>query len=169
MKIINSTLSDLDFIFYLYKSAIHYQTKNAFELWPVFSSKLIETDIHENRHWKIMEDETILCIFSVMYNDPVIWGAEKDQEGAVYLHRIAINPIYKGQKMMCVIRDWAMNHAKQNNKKFVRMDTWGNNEKLRKYYIDCGFIYLGQQYLTKVENVPEHYGGSVLSLFEIKI
>ncbi len=116
-----------------------------------------------------MDGETISCILSVMYNDPVIWGEEKNKDAAVYLHRIAINPTYKGRKMMGIIKDWAMQHARKNHKKFVRMDTWGNNTNLRNYYIDCGFKYIGQQYLTKIEGQPEHYGGSVLSLFEMEV
>ena len=106
MEIINSTLADLEFIFHLYNSAIKYQKKKGYDLWPQFSRQLIETDINENRHWKIMEDKEIVCILSVMYNDPVIWGIEKNKDPSVYLHRIAINPLYKGKKVMTIIKNW---------------------------------------------------------------
>ena len=167
MEFVNSTLADIEFIFQLYDSAIEYQTKNGYELWPQFERQLIEADIKEKRHWKIVEGEVIVCILSVMYNDPIIWGKEKDKDSAVYLHRIAINPDFKGKKMMSAIKDWIIDHAKENNKKFVRMDTWGKNGNLRDYYINCGFNYIGQQYLVEVEGLPGHYGGSELSLFEI--
>lgn len=116
-----------------------------------------------------MKGKSIVCIFSVMYNDPVIWGPEKDNDPSVYLHRIAINPRFKGMGMMKVIKDWALEHARQQHKHYVRMDTWGNNDSLRTYYIDCGFEYLGLQHLVEVDGLPGHYGGSVLSLFEIKV
>ena len=165
----NSQISDLPIIFKLFESAIAYQQKNGFELWPNFSDELILSEIRENKHWKITEGNDIVCIFSVMYNDPVIWGEEKNLDAAVYLHRIAVNPEHKGKSMMRIIKDWAIEHAKQNNKRFVRMDTWGNNEHLRNYYIQCGFNYIGQQYLKNTEGLPQHYGGSVLSLFEIAV
>ncbi len=169
MQIVNSTLSDIEVIYQLYNSAIEYQAKNDYELWPMFERQLIEADIREKRHWKILEGDVIVCILSVMYNDLIIWGKEKDKDPSVYLHRIAVNPDFKGKKIMSVIKNWAIEHAKEKSKKFVRMDTWGKNENLRNYYIACGFNYIGQQFLAEVEGVPRHYGGSELSLFEIKI
>ncbi|MFL5754596.1 MAG: GNAT family N-acetyltransferase [Bacteroidia bacterium] len=168
MLIKNSIPEDLGIIFELFNSAINYQKAHGYELWPVFKKELIETEIREKRHWKIIEGDCITCIFSVMYNDPVIWG-EKDKDPSVYLHRIAIHPAYKGRNSMHLIRNWAIDHARQHHKKYLRMDTWGNNENLRNYYIQCGFPYIGQQYLTHTEGLPAHYGGDVLSLFELKV
>lgn len=168
LAFVNSTSADIDFTFGLFASAIEYQEKNGFQLWPKFSRQLIEREIEEKRHWKILEEETIVCVFSVMYNDPVIWK-ERDTEPSVYLHRIAINPLCKGKGMMKAIKVWAIKHAREKKMKYVRMDTWGNNENLRKYYISCGYNYIGQQYLTEIEGLPSHYGGSVLSLFQIQV
>jgi ribosomal protein S18 acetylase RimI-like enzyme len=168
MKITNSSIQDIETIFQLFSHAIDYQKKNGYDLWPQFSRDLIENEINQKRHWKITEGNVIACIFSVMYNDPVIWG-EKDKDPAVYLHRIAINPAFKGKGIMKVIRDWAFEHARENNKKYVRMDTWGNNETIRNYYIKCGFNYIGRRQLINTRGLPEHYGGSVLSLFENEV
>jgi ribosomal protein S18 acetylase RimI-like enzyme len=168
MEISNSTINDLDTIFELFSSAIAYQKKKGFELWPEFSRRMIETEIREKRHWKISDNGTIACVFSVMYNDPVIW-MEKDKDPAVYLHRIATRPEFKGRGMVKLIKDWATEHARQNNKRYLRMDTWGNNESMKNYYIKCGFNYIGQQHLQRTEGLPEHYGGSVLSLFENEV
>jgi len=168
LQIINSELKDLDFIFQLFDSAIQYQKNNGYELWPEFSQELIANEIKENRHWKIVHNGTIVCVFSIMYNDPVIWK-EKDIDPSVYLHRIAINPLFKGKRIMNVIRNWSIEHAKNKHKTFVRMDTWGNNESLRKYYINCGFNYIGQQQLQETDGIPNHYGGNFLSLFEIEV
>jgi ribosomal protein S18 acetylase RimI-like enzyme len=165
MEIVNSTINDLETIFQFFDAAIAYQKENGFELWPRFSRKMIEEEITQKRHWKIITENKIACVFSVMYNDPVIWK-EKDADPAVYLHRIAVNPEFKGKGMVKEIRKWATDHARENNKKYLRMDTWGNNENIRRYYTECGFNYIGQQYLDKTEGVPEHYGGNVLSLFQ---
>ena len=168
MHITNSELKDLDIIFQFFDAAIAYQKKNGYPLWPKFSRSLIETEIKEKRHWKITDHNEVLCVFSVMYSDPVIWG-EMDKDPSVYLHRIAINPGFKGKEMVKIIKDWAMQHAKENNKKYLRMDTWGNNETIRNYYIKCGFNYIGQQHLKRTEGLPEHYGGNLLSLFQNEV
>jgi GNAT superfamily N-acetyltransferase len=167
-QIVNSLPSDMDLIFHLFESAVAYQQKNNYELWPRFSRELIQAEMDEKRHWKIMEGENMAGIFSVMYSDPVIWGYERDREPSVYLHRIATNPDFKGKCMMRLIKDWALEHARQNGKKYVRMDTWGHNENLRAYYVSCGFNYIGQHTLVDAEGLPSHYGGSFLSLFQLE-
>lgn len=168
MEVCNSSLEDMETIFRFFESAIEYQKKNGYPLWPQFSKELIENEIKEKRHWKIIDNGAITAVFSVMYNDPVIWG-ERDKDPSVYLHRIAVNPHHKGRGIMKVIRRWGLLHAKETNKKYLRMDTWGNNETLRNYYIKCGFIYIGQQELYKTEGMPEHYGGNLLSLFQNEV
>lgn len=168
MIIENSILSDIDFILGLFKQAIEYQKAKGYNLWIEFDRTLIETKIRENRHFKIIDNNAIVCIFSVLYTDPVIWG-DKDNGDAVYLHRITTNPAYKGKGLIQVVKSWAIEYARQKNKKFLRMDTWGNNETLRNYYINQGFNYIGQQHLIPVEGVPPHYGGMVLSLFENEV
>jgi hypothetical protein len=168
MNIVNSTLDDIETIFYLFDSAIEYQKKNGYDLWPQFSRELIESEIKENRHWKVIIGNEIACIFSVVYSDPVIWG-ERNNDPSVYLHRITINSLFKGKGMIGQIKSWAENHARKNNKKYLRMDTWGNNKSLRTYYEKAGFNYIGQQYLKQAEGLPAHYGGAVLSLFQNEI
>jgi hypothetical protein len=168
MQIQNSSISDLEIIFELYRSAVDYQRLNGYNLWSEFERALIENEIKENRHWKIVNGNDIACIFSVVYNDPIIWE-EKDKEPSVYLHRIATNPLFKGKSIMHSIKNWAELHARQNNKKYIRMDTWGDNEKLKAYYVSCGFTYLKQKHLPQPNNLPQHYWGSTLSLFEIKL
>lgn len=168
IQITNTVKADLEFIFHLFDSAIAYQKAHGYNLWPAFSRGLIESEIADQRHWKIVENGEILCVFSVMYNDPVIW-LERDKEPAVYLHRIAVNPQHKRKGMTRLIKNWALDHARKNNKSFVRMDTWGDNETLRNYYISCGFEYIGQQQLHFAEGQPGHYGGSLLSLFQLEV
>ncbi|HEY1039346.1 MAG TPA: hypothetical protein VGF30_08090 [Bacteroidia bacterium] len=72
MKFLNSTYEDLDTIFSLFDAAIEYQKKKGNELWPQFSRELIKNEISEKRHWKIVNEGTIVSILSVMYTDPII-------------------------------------------------------------------------------------------------
>jgi len=88
---------------------------------------------------------------------------------SVYLHRIATHPAYKGKGIMHLIKKWSAEHARQNGKKFIRMDTWGGNEKLKAYYVHCGFTFLGQKSLPQPNPLPQHYWGTTLSLFEIAL
>lgn len=163
-----SLSNNLDIILGLYRDAVKYQKEKGYNLWPEFEKSLIEKEIHEQHHYKIIQEDKIACVFSLLYNDPIIWK-EKDKDPAIYLHRIATNPNFKGTGMMQLITNWAREHAIQHNKQYIRMDTWGDNENLKAYYINHGFKHMGQVSLPENHELPSHYWGSTLSLFEIKI
>ncbi len=168
MKIINSDPDDIDIIFKLYDEGTAYQKSVAEKHWKGFPRSLIEKEIREKRQWKIMVGEEVACVFSIAFNDPVIWQ-EKDKDPAIYIHRIATNPLFRGNSFVKHISGWAVEYAKDNGKRFIRMDTGSGNEKLNNYYVHCGFTYLGIIRLGDTENLPEHYKGGSSSLFEIKI
>ncbi len=168
MEFLNSAIEDLDEIFRLYDLAVEFQKRVFDKSWLPFEREFIETEIAEKRHWKILIDDKIACIFSIAFADPLIWK-ERGREPAIYIHRIAINPEFRGWKFVPRIVEWARDYAKSLGKKFVRMDTWGDNQKLIDYYTDCGFEFLGVVTADEIEKLPKHYEGITLSLFEMKL
>lgn len=167
MEFLNSSIEDSAEIFRLYDAAVEFQKKVFDKHWLPFDAKFIETEIAEKRHWKILIDEKIACIFSIAFADPLIWK-EKNKDTAIYIHRIAVNSDFRGQKFVPKIVEWARNYAKSNGKDFVRMDTWGDNQKLIEYYKNCGFDFLGIVTADEIEKLPKHYEGITLSLFQMK-
>lgn len=167
MKIINSTMDDVGLIFDLYDAATTFQKTRSDKHWQSFSKELVEKEIAENRQWKMIVDNNVVCIFAVAYTDPLIWG-EKDKDPSIYIHRIATNPNYRGKNNVVEIIKWAKLHGKENGKKYIRIDTWADNPKLVEYYIKCGFDYKGDITPTP-GNLPKHYDGITLALFEIEI
>jgi hypothetical protein len=83
MQIINSTANDLETIFQFYDFAIAYQKTKFNKHWQGFDLPVIEKEINENRQFKIVADNKIVCVFAITFNDPAIWG-EKDKDPAVY-------------------------------------------------------------------------------------
>ena len=168
MEFLNSEITDFDEIFRLYDLAIEFQKTKFDKTWLPFDRNLIEKEIAEKRHWKILIDGKIACIFSIAFDDPLIWK-EKSLEPSIYIHRIVSNRDFQGVKLVPKITEWAKIYAKNIGKNFVRMDTWGDNRKLVDYYVGCGFTFLGVITPTKTADLPKHYEGITLSLFEIKI
>jgi ribosomal protein S18 acetylase RimI-like enzyme len=136
--------------------------------WPEFERKLIEKEVSENRQWKMVANGKIICIWATTFNDPQIWE-ERNEDPSVYIHRIATNPDYRGQNLVGQIVEWIKIYAKENQKKFVRMDTVGNNLRLINYYSKCGFDFLGLWKLKNTEGLPTHYDNSTVSLFQMTI
>jgi ribosomal protein S18 acetylase RimI-like enzyme len=168
MQIVNADLEDIETIFDLYDRAIEFQKTKFDKHWLGFDVALVEREIRENRLWKIIENERIACIFSITFSDPLLWG-EKEDNAAIYIHRIVTNPEFRGRGFVRIITNWAKDYARSIGKKFIRMDTWGDNRKLIDYYKDCGFDFLGLTTPAKTENLPKHYEGISLSLFEINL
>ena len=165
---INAEVSDIDDIFRLYDQAIEFQKKVFDKNWLGFDRILVETEIAEKRLWKLVDEERTACIFSIAYSDPIIWG-ERSHESAMYIHRIVTNPEFRGRAYVKSITAWAINHANELGLRFVRMDTWGDNQKLINYYQDCGFNFTGLMTPEESETLPRHYSGINLSLFEIDL
>ena len=168
MHIRNSIAEDLDTIFNFYDLAIAYQKKISDQHWLPFDPELVKKEISENRQWKIMVDGEVACIFCVAYSDPLIWG-EKDKDPSIYIHRIVTNPEFRGKNFVVEIINWALVFGKDSEKKYLRMDTWGDNARLREYYVKCGFEFLGVIKPQNPELLPAHYAEISLSLFQINI
>lgn len=169
MTITNSNLDDIPEIFRLYQLARDFQKIQFPEnLWPEFDQDFIATEVIENRQFKIVIDNKIACIWAITYNDADIWE-EKENNDAIYIHRIATNPEFRGNNFVQMIADWSKDFARKENKKFVRMDTCGQNDRLINHYKNCGFEFLGMKKLKDSSGLQAHYHNADVCFFEIEL
>lgn len=168
MEIVKSQITDIDAIFDLYDFATVFQQKVGTSTWKGFERSMVEKEIIEERHFLIKEKNQISATFVLTLSDPIIWK-EANNEPAVYIHRIATHPYFRGRNYVQTIRNWVIEFAKEKNLQFVRLDTTNGNELLNKYYIKCGFTYKGISKIQWTNDLPEHYKAESFALFEIKI
>ena len=166
MTITNSEVVDLSEILRLYKIAREFQKIKGAVIWPQFDNNLIESEIVESKQWKILIDNKIACIWATTFSDPEIWE-EQNVDPAIYIHRIATNPIFRGKNLVQEIVKWSKKYAQENDKEFIRMDTVGENVGLINYYQKCGFDFLGLTKLKNTKNLPAHYHNATVSLFQM--
>jgi predicted GNAT family N-acyltransferase len=170
MLITHTTIEDLDVLEDLFGLAIQYQQSRSGHSWRGMNRPLIEKEIREGYHWKIVEEGRIACFFSIAFNDRLVWD-ERDADPSIYLHRIVTNPAFRGREYVKHIVAWAEAFGRAAQKQWVRLDTGRDNERLNAYYLQCGFVFCGiKQFEDDGDpSVPKHYLGSGLSLFEKKI
>ena len=168
MAIKASLSSDVDVIMDLYEQAREYQKPRYHVVWPYFEQSLVEREISENKQWKIEIDGTVACVWATAYDDPEIWE-ERNADPSVYIHRIATNPKYSGQRYVEHVVKWAEGHAKELGKEYIRLDTVGENQKLILHYTRCGFEYLGMFVPKDLSQLPAHYHNAEVALFQKKI
>lgn len=168
MEIRNSRTTDIEDIFQIYDEASVYKLKVGNKGWNGFKLEQVENEIAENKHFVIVEGSTIACTFLLSYNDDVIWK-ESANDTSIYIHRIATNPLYRGNSYVTKIVTWAKKYATANGKQYIRLDTHSGNDKLNKYYINCGFTFKGISQINWIPELPEHYKEGSFSLFEIAL
>ncbi len=167
-KIVNTTKDDVRIIFWLFDQAINLQGEKGYKVWDGIDKPALNTDIENGLQYKIVEGDDILCVFSVQHNDPFIWR-DRDQNDAIYLHRIVVNPNFKGQKQFERVLSWAKQFVRQNNLRYVRMDTWADNKKIIDYYRSFGFEFIENYKTTNAPELPLQNRNLNVALLELEV
>lgn len=169
MEIKNCLMIDTNEILSIYQAARNLQIDRKMVVWPFFEDTFIKNEIREKRQWKIILDHQIACNWAITFEDKEIWG-ERDKNDSIYIHRICTNPLLRGNRYIDEIVQWSKQYAKQIGKRFIRLDTLGNNTKLIEHYTSAGFAFLGMVKLTETANLPAHYQNETnCCLFEIDL
>tara|TARA_R110001592_G_scaffold245852_1_gene507444 strand:+ start:2933 stop:3451 length:519 start_codon:yes stop_codon:yes gene_type:complete len=169
MLVKNVNIEDIDEIFRLYKIASNYQkSKKTVVVWPDFDREMVSQEIAEHRQFKLLINDKIACIWAITFSDAQIWE-KRNEDPAIYIHRIATNPKFRGHNFVGSIVEWAKDYAKIHNKQYIRLDTIGDNTRLITHYCNCGFNFLGMFELPNVDELPPHYKEGPACLFEIDL
>lgn len=168
MTATQSDESDIEEIFSLYRIATQLMRDKGVTAWPEFDRDMVTTELKEGRQWKILVDGKVACVWAVTYSDPEIWGS-RNADPAIYIHRIATHPDFRGRGFVSHIVKWAMDYAGAKGLRFIRMDTVGQNHGLIDHYCKHGFSFLGLSKLEDTANLPAHYHHATVSLFQIEV
>ncbi len=167
-RVENTTLGDLDFIGWLYDEAIKYQQKNNYFGWQEMDRAYLQREVERKLHYKIVQDGTIICAFSVVFSDPVIWR-DRDKGKSIYLHRIVVNPNFKGQKQFAKVLQWAIEYSTANGLSSIRMDTWTANPSIINFYKQYGFEFIEEFKTGNTEDLPLQHRNLDVTLLEYSI
>jgi ribosomal protein S18 acetylase RimI-like enzyme len=167
-KIENTTEGDLEFIFWLFEEAIAYQKRKKYNIWKNYNKDLLRNEMQNKTQYKIVIDKKIALVFSVVYNDKLLWN-EREKGDSIYLHRIVVNPEFKGHRLFGVVLEWSIRHAENRDLQFVRMDTWASNPNIIKYYESFGFRFIGNRTTPNSPELPIQHRGLDVALLEFHL
>lgn len=166
-QVVNTELKDLPEIIRWFDESIAYQEKRGYPSWRNYDQDAVRRDVERKNSYKAVNENGAGIVFSVNYRDPVIWR-HMDDGLSLYLHRIVVNPTFKGQKLFGVILDWAIDHLARKQLKNIRMDTWANNPNIINYYKTFGFEVIEEFTTPDVEELPVHNRNLPLTLLEYR-
>jgi GNAT superfamily N-acetyltransferase len=164
-EIQHTSVADLEDIYSFFDQSIAYQEKHGYPSWRNYDRNAIIKDIEDRNQYKVTVDGKTGIVFSVCYADKIIWR-HWDKGNSLYLHRIVVNPEFKGQKLFGLILDWAAGHCRQKNLANVRMDTWAANPTIIEYYKGFGFRVVEDFTTPDTQELPVHNRRLSLTLLE---
>ncbi len=164
----NTSPDDLEFVFRLFDHSVEYQEKHGYPAWRNYDKNTLTTDVKAKNQYKIVIDSQTALVFSVRYSDKVIWR-ELEKGDSLYIHRMVVNPLFRGKRLFGEVLEWALAHGKAMGLRVVRMDTWAENPKIIDYYKSFGFGFVGNSTTPDTEELPVHNRNLALALLEIRI
>jgi GNAT superfamily N-acetyltransferase len=167
-KALHTDITDLPQIFELFELSILYQENRGYPVWKNYDKSAIIKDIETGNQYKVVVDSAIAIVFSVRYTDKIIWR-DLDTGNSIYLHRIVVNPAFKGQRLFGAILEWVIDHSKQKGLSSIRMDTWEANPTIIEYYKSFGFEFIENFTTPDSEELPVHNRNLALTLLEYKL
>jgi len=166
--ITHASITDLPAIYHLFEEAIQFQKRNHYVGWNSYDKEFIQSDIQKGLLYKIIRGEDLICLFSICFSDELIWR-EMEKGDALYLHRLVLNQTFKGEKAFQKVFDWAIEFTKEWDLKYIRMDTWADNEKIVAYYKSYGFSIIENYTTPDTKNLPEQHRNLKVTLLEYRI
>lgn len=167
-SIVPTTTDDAPFIYTFFEGAIDYIQQHNYVGWSTYDKAFIQQDIARQLQFKIVMDTNILCVFSICYSDPLIWR-HLEKGNAIYLHRIVVNPLFKGQQQFARVLQWATQQAKQNGLTYIRMDTWAANPKIIEYYKSYGFTHVENYTTPNTPQLPMQHRNLTVALLQLML
>lgn len=161
----NTDMEDLEIIFSFFDHSVDYQEKHGVPVWKNYDRNAIINDIKNKNQYKIVIDSQIALVFSVAYSDKLIWR-DLEQGDAVYLHRIVVNPDFKGNRLFGNVATWTIKHCMEKGLKKIRMDTWASNFRIVEYYKTFGFRPVENYTTPDSAGLPVHNRNLALTLLE---
>lgn len=167
-QILHTAFTDTETVYWLFDEAIAYQQQKKYPVWNGYDKEVLRRDIENLLQYKIVMEGQIACIFSICYTDKLIWR-ERERGDALYLHRIVVNPHFKGQKHIAKIVEWAKHYARSRGLLYLRMDTWADNPSIINYYKSFGFEFVENFTTPNAPELPSQHRNLALALLEMQI
>lgn len=165
MRVTLATPSDLTEIRAAYAHGRAVQRAEESIVWPEFSDGRILAEVDAGNLLRVLNDAGLVGIFSVAYEDALIWGA-LERGAHIYLHRIARAPGATSGGLVDAALEWAEARCVQLGREGLRLDTWASNAPLIAFYERRGFRLVENRTLGADPRLAPHYHGNTFALLE---
>jgi len=157
--------SDVGRLMQLFEEARRWHREMRVAEWPLFEPELVLDDLNQERVFVLLKDIHIVGSVTVNETDPHVWH---DQAPALYIHRLVVSRALKGGNLGRLMVGRVDQIACEQGKRYLRLDCWSSNERLKSYYENIGFTQIGDMHVGDEPSLPAHYQNSTAALFQRK-
>ena len=123
------------------------------------SREIFKEDIkNKSLYVSKINQEVVGCIMFSFRKDDVYktvnWITEDEYN--LYIHRLAVDPIFQKRGIARKMMDFAEDFAKSNDYISIRLDTFSQNPRNNKFYKSRGYNKLDDVYFPKQSEFPFH-------------
>lgn len=83
------------------------------------------------------------------------WSTSEDDRNLV-VHRLAVSPEHQGKGIARKLMDFAEDYARDQGFDAIRLDTFSQNPRNQRFYVNRGYTELGLVYLKYKKDYPYH-------------
>ena len=161
IKIELATLNELDRVKEIAEACAKNMIDNNIFQWndKYPSREIFKEDIkNKSLYVSKINQEVVGCIMFSSSKDDVYktvnWITEDEYN--LYIHRLAVDPIFQKRGIARKMMDFAEDFAKSNNYISIRLDTFSQNPRNNKFYKSRGYNKLDDVYFPKQSEFPFH-------------
>jgi GNAT superfamily N-acetyltransferase len=138
-------------------------TKQWAKPWPDAAGryKRIEDDLSAGRTWIVWDGKVAIATITIDTAVPVddannhVWPAHRQNERALYVHRVVVRRSHAGIGLGAELLDWASRVAMSIvGAPLVRIDVWTDNWALHDYYLGQGFKFCESRNEDELPDYP---------------
>jgi len=164
-----ATISDLENMYALTKKCGEYMAENGIFQWneKYPSKELLHNDIKLRQIWKLEFGEKLIGIVVLTEIEDKEYSNVKwlsETSNCLYIHRLAIDPVFQGKGYAQMLMDFAENYAKEHKYKSIRLDTFSQNKRNQRFYKQRNYEKLENIYFPHQSKFPFYCYEKVLNV-----
>lgn len=134
---------DIQAIMHILEERCNWFKENGIDQWAnnyleKYNEDYFNDVMKNHKLYVVKQKNKVIGVFLLKENDKIYWNNE---DFAYYIHHLATKIGYTG--IGTKILNFIEKLAKENSKKYIRLDCKKSNVELNRYYQKQGFIYKG--------------------------
>jgi ribosomal protein S18 acetylase RimI-like enzyme len=110
------------------------------EQWPdPYPAEWVAASIERGETYVVRLNGAVAGTITLRWADPAFWGEQPPVAG--YVHGIAVRRAFAG--LGSELLEWADEQVRAERRELLRLDCRTDNERLRRYYEEHGFVHRG--------------------------